>query len=339
LPGALAALAQAAGATLPSALTSDGDDTARAMADALKNANGNAVVILGEVAENHPQASHLRAAARALAQATGARLNRIPQGANALGLSQLGVLPGEQGKSAQAMLAAPQDAYVLYGIEPQYDFADNSLAMKALAGAKVIAFSAFASDELKKLAQVILPIGSLPEIEATLTNLDGIAQSTSAGGKLPGEARPGWRVLRALAEKLALPGFDFTDLAGLRTQLSTKFAVQGNGLASVQSGDVGLERIVTTPIYRSDAVLRRSPALNSHPLTHGARAVLNPEDALKLGLSDGAMAKIGDGNGNATLPVHISPRVPKGAVWIESDYEATAPLSRTINLAIVRAQA
>ena len=339
LPAALAAMAQAAGAALPSELTADGDDSSQAMADALKNANGNAVIVLGELAENHPQASHLRAAARALAQATGARLNRIPQGANAVGLSQHGVLPSGQGKSAQAMLAEPRDAYVLYGVDPQYDFADNVLAMKALAGAQVIAFSAFASDELKKFAQVILPIGLLPEIEATLTNLDGIVQSTSPGGKLPGDARPGWRVLRALAEKLALPGFDFTDLSGLRAQLSTRPAVQGNGLAPVRPAENGLERIITTPIYRADAVLRRSPALNAHPLTHGARAVVHPEEAIGRGLAEGAMARIGDGTGSAMLPVHVSPRVPKGAVWIESDYEATAPLSSTNSLAVVRAQA
>jgi NADH-quinone oxidoreductase subunit H len=235
------------------------------MADALKNANGNAVIVLGELAENHPQASHVRATARALAQATGARLNRIPQGANALGLAQHGVLPGGQGKSAQAMLAEPQEAYVLFGIEPQYDFANYVQAAKALAGANVIAFSAFASDELKKLAQVILPIGLLPEIEATLTNLDGVAQAANAGSKLPGEARPGWRVLRALAEKLALTGFDFTDLAGLRSQLNGKPTTMGSGLAPAHSGGVGLERIVTTPIYRADAVLRRSPRVERAP--------------------------------------------------------------------------
>ena len=100
-------------------------------------------------------------------------------------------------------------------------FAHGAGAAKALAGAQVIAFSAYASDELKKFAQVILPIGLLPEIEATLSNLDGVAQSTSVGGKLPGDARPGWRVLRALAEKLGLAGFDFTDLAGLRAQMKT----------------------------------------------------------------------------------------------------------------------
>ncbi len=339
LPAALAAAAQAAGAALPTALTADGDDTSRSLAEALKNANGNAVIVLGELAENHPQASHLRSAARALAQATGAKLNRLPQGANALGLSQHGLLPGGQGKSVQAMLAAPLDAYVLYGIEPQFDFADNAAALKALAGAKVVAFSAYASDELKKLAQVILPIGLLPEIEATLTNLDGVPQAASPGGKLPGDARPGWRVLRALAEKLALPGFDFTDLAGLRARLSLKPTLQGNGLASAKPAGNGLERIVTTPIYRGDAVLRRSPALNAHPLTHGARAVLHPEEALGRGLAEGAMAKIGDGTGSAVLPVHVSPRVPRGAIWIESGYEATAPLSPVAALAVVRAQA
>jgi NADH-quinone oxidoreductase subunit G len=86
-------------------------------------------------------------------------------------------------------------------------------------------------------------------------------------------------------------------------------------------------------------VLRRAPALNAHPLTHGARAVLHPEEAVGLGLSEGAMAKVGDGTGSAMLPVHLSPRVPKGAIWVESDYSATAPLSPMINLAVARAQA
>ena len=51
------------------------------------------------------------------------------------------------------------------------------------------------------------------------------------------------------------------------------------------------------------------------------------------------MAKIGDGVGTAMLPVHLSPRVAKGAVWVESAYQATAPLSPTLNLAVARAQA
>ncbi|MFY2765166.1 NADH-quinone oxidoreductase subunit NuoG [Arenimonas sp. MALMAid1274] len=336
LPGAFAAVAAAAGATLPSVIAAQDHDGAQAMAEALAKA-GSAVIVLGELAENHAQASWLRATARALAQATGAQLNRIPQGANAIGLARHGLHPTGQGRHAAAMLAKPLPAYLLYGIEPQYDFAHGAQALKALAGAKVVAFAAFASDELRKLAHVILPIGLLPEIEATLTNLDGTDQATQAGGKLPGEARAGWRVLRALGGQLELAGFDFTDLHGLRAGLAPSAPKAGTGLAEVAKADPGLERIASTPIYRGDAVLRRAAALNAHPLTLGARVVVHPEEALARGLSDGGIAKVGDGVGSAALPVSVSPRVPRGAVWIENGYEATAPMSPVARLAVVGA--
>jgi NADH-quinone oxidoreductase subunit G len=305
----------------------------------LKAAEGSAVILLGEIAENHAQASQIHAAVRDLAAATSAKINRIPQGANALGLSQHGVLPAANAKNVSTMLEASMAAYVLYGVEPQYDFANNAQALKALSNSKVIAFTAYASEHLKSFAQIILPIGVLPELEAALTNLDGVTQYTSAAGKLPGEARAGWRVLRALADKLNLQGFDYTDLNGLRAQLKPQIAKSGTGISNstpeIKAGE--LERVVTTPIYRGDAVLRRATSLNEHVLTLGAAAILHPQDALARGVSEGAIVKLGDGVGSAALPVKISTRVPPGAVWIESDYEATAPLSPTAGLALVRA--
>ena len=310
-----------------------------ALFEALKAAEGNALILLGELAENHPQASQIHAAVRELASATGAKINRIPQGANAVGLTQLGVLPAAGAKNAAAMLESSLSAYVIYGVEPQYDFANNTQALKALANSKVIAFTAYASEQLKSLAEVILPIGLLPELEASLTNLDGMTQFTSAAGKLPGEARAGWRVLRALAEKMNLKEFDFTDLNGLRAQMKPIARQSGTGGAAQAnvpaSGE--LERIVSTPIYRGDAVLRRAKALNEHVLTQGAFAVLHPEEALSRGVSDGVIVKIGDGVGTLALPVKTSIRVPQGAIWIESGYEATAPLSATAGLTLVRA--
>ena len=336
LPGALAAVAQAAGATLPAGVAAGGNEQAQAMAEALAGAR-QGVVILGELAENHGQASWLRATARALAAKSGAALNRIPQGANAVGLARHGLRPGQGGRDAGAMLANPLPAYLLYGIEPAFDFAHGAKALKALSGAKVVAFAAYASEELKAVARVILPIGALPEVEATLTNLDGFDQSTQAGGKLPGEARAGWRVLRALGGQLGLAGFGFTDLAGLRAGLRPDAPAMGQGLAPAPAADAGLERITSTPIYRGDAVLRRAAALNAHPLTHGARIVLNPADAQSRGLVDGAMAKLGDGHGNAVLPVAVDARVAPGAAWVEGDYPATAPISPVARLAVVGA--
>ncbi|WP_313344580.1 molybdopterin-dependent oxidoreductase, partial [Stenotrophomonas sp.] len=285
--------------------------------------NSTAVLIVGGIAENHPQAAAIRAAARDFAAATGAKLCRIPQGANAVGLSRAGVLPA--GKDVSAMLAQPRKAYALYGIEPGLDFADTAAARKALAGAQVVAFSQFACASTRDVADVILPIGALPEVDATLTNLDGREQSARAGGKLPGEAREGWRVLRALGGELALAGFEFTDLAGLRASLAPVSVTVSTSAATPVAGE-GLEVASTAAIYRTDAVVRRAQALQSHPLNTAPRIVLNADDAARLQLVEGQMAKVGTDAGKATLPVVVDARVAVGSVWIESGHGATAPL-------------
>lgn len=189
----------------------------------------------------------------------------------------------------------------------------------------MVAFSQFACASTRDVADVILPIGALPEIDATLTNLDGREQQARAGGKLPGEAREGWRVLRALGGDLQLAGFGFTDLAGLRAGLQP---VQVDVAASAQpqvTGE-GLEVASTAAIYRTDAVVRRAEALQAHPLNNAPRIVLNADDAARLQLVEGQMAKVGTDAGKATLPVVVDARVAAGTVWIESGHGATAPL-------------
>ena len=293
-----------------------------ALVEAAKAAN-HAVVIVGALAENGPYAAAIRKAVAAFAAATNTAVCRIPQGANAVGLSDYGVLP--TARDAQAMLADPRGAYVIYGIEPGMDFADTATAMKALNGAQVVAFSHFACRSTRAVADVILPIGLLPEVDATLTNLDGRDQVAVAGGKLPGDARAGWRVLRALGGELGADGFEFTDLAGLRAGLQRQEVNVAAGKAPVVAGE-GLEIASSIAIYRSDAVVRRAPALQSHPLNVEPRATLHPEDAAALGLAEGAMAKFQAGQGTAALPIAVSDKVARGTVWVESGHGATAPM-------------
>jgi len=318
-----------------------------------------AVVIVGSVAEAGPHASAIRAAARAFASANNAALCRIPQGANAVGLARMGVLPAS--RDTWSMLRDPRSAYLLYGIEPGLDFADPGLAMQALGKAQVVAFSQFACASTRAVADVILPIGALPEIDATLTNLDGRDQRAVAAGKMPGEARPGWRVLRALGGELDAAGFDFTDLVGLRGMLAQPSSQDAAGKSSAVAGRAwfqedevetveaasiaaslagaevaspprgsaagGLELVASQAIYRTDAVVRRAAALQAHPLTLGPRVVMHPQDAKTLGLEAGRVAEVSNGAGTASLPVELSDGVAVGCAWIESGYGATAPLA------------
>jgi NADH-quinone oxidoreductase subunit G len=185
----------------------------------------------------------------------------------------------------------------------------------------VVAFSAYASTALREVANVILPIALLPEIDATLVNVDGLAQGVSAGAKAPGQARAGWKVLRALGGALQLAGFEFDDLAGLRAGISERAVTLRDGLAP-RAAAASLTRLATWPIYRGDAVLRRATALNAHPLNRAPAVRLNAAEAQRLGLADGAQVRIGD----ALLPLAFDAAVPDGAAWIEAAQDLTATL-------------
>jgi NADH-quinone oxidoreductase subunit G len=314
----------------------EADDAATQAVQSLKDATGS-VVLLGEIAAMHPQAAWLRAAARLIADATGSALDETPLGANAVGLSRIGVLPGANGLDARAMQLQPRKAYVLFGAEPPDDFADGKLALDALRGAKVVAFATFHGDALKDVADVILPISAPAETDATLVNLDGHVQQAQAGANPPGEARPGWRVLRALGGLLKLDGFGFTDIGTLRGELA--LSLQQPVPASTLSltarptlPSTGLTRLATVPIYRGDAVLRRAAALNAHPLARPAEVVLGSEDARALGFADGQRVRV---TGGTVLPLRVDARVPAGTVWIECAHERTAqllPFGATLSL-------
>ena len=80
--------------------------------------------------------------------------------------------------------------------------------------------------------------------------------------------------------------------------------------------------MASTGIYRGDAVLRRAPALNAHPLNQGPCVILNPEDAKRLGIAAGKRARVEQVN----LIIRIDPAVAAGAALIESGYSETAAL-------------
>jgi NADH-quinone oxidoreductase subunit G len=53
---------------------------------------------------------------------------------------------------------------------------------------------------------------------------------------------------------------------------------------------------------------------------------MHPADADALGFREGVIGKFTATAGTATLPVAISDKVARGAIWIESGHGATAPL-------------
>ncbi|WP_347262298.1 NADH-quinone oxidoreductase subunit NuoG [Rudaea sp.] len=349
---ALVAAAREAGANVPANLAGVVDaakptDAQRAMVKALHDANGS-VLVFGNDAVHHAQASLLRALAKCLAQATGSAFNELVEGANAVGLARVGVQPRANGRNGAALLAQPAKALITYHLGAEdtsspaaYDTLRDNAAFAVYIGA-------FACNGVKRTAQVVLPVGLPPEVDGSYVNIDGVVQNVAAGAKLPGDARPGWKVLRALGAALGLQGFGFTEFSEVRAAVAS-LPPPGEGARRADEGSISVrrdeisrtltptpfpagegpktfERISTVPIYRSDAVLRRSPALQAHPLTGVCSLGLHPEDALALGLGNGARAKVSGGAGEVELPVVVTRAVPRGGAWIEKTWKQTRTL-------------
>ena len=297
-------------------------------------------VLFGDHAVRHPSASLLRRIAQFIARISNSAYDEVPSGANGAAAWRVGCVPhrGPGGSAVTAgfsvpqMLGQPRKAYLLYGAEAAEDFADAKAATAALTGADfVLAFAAFKHATTESVANVILPIGLTPEVDGTFVNVDGTLQSLAAGAKLPGEARPGWRVLRALGAALNVAGFDFNDFATLhasvRPLLSGGSVEVGPSLPSPAATAAGEGLIVQRylPIYRVDAVVRRAPALQGTVLGENGELRLNPEDALALGIGQSATITIG----GRSFACSSSTEVPRGVCRVPSGFDSTAALPTT----------
>ncbi len=299
--GELAAVVRAAAAAVnkpvPEGAATVGDvvaevnDSHRALAAALMNGTRRAI-ILGTLAQRHPSYSTLKSLAAMLADLCGASAGCLTEGANAAGAYLAGAVPHQEpgatpatapGLSSRAMLDSALPAYVLFGgIDPALDFAVDG---RALAAAElVVALTTHLPEALRGVAHVVLPIGSFAETSGTFVNVEGRWQSWAGAAKLPGEARPGWKVLRVLANLLNLPGIDYVSsdeirdalkaLCGARIEASSNGLGSAGGTALLSAGPAAAGSWVDIPPYQSDPLVRGSEALSKTKDGRMARTVI-----------------------------------------------------------------
>jgi NADH-quinone oxidoreductase subunit G len=237
------------------------------------------------------------------------------------------------------MMKAPGSTWLLWDFEPEYDVENPAALMAALkSAAGVIAVTAFASAGIKAVANVILPLAPIAESEGSLFNLNGECTGFSPAGKVAGEARPGWKILRRLGDELGLEGFGQVSLIDLQTEMYAVFkSAEGISRAGKEHTWPGLlservqpaasfYRVGEVPMYSVDALCRRTTALQQTVHAQNQFVGLNPDDAAGLGLADGALARVGQGEASADFAVMVSAAVPRGAAWLRSATCATREL-------------
>ncbi len=315
----LAALAGALDADT-AGVSADVEDAHRQMAEALKNA-GQGLVLLGSLAQAHPDFTLLRRLAANIAAAAGVDLGFTGEGANSTGAALLGLGAGQ---SRAAMVEQGLDACLLLNLEPEADMADPAAVLAMLDKAKVVALSTHLGAGLEACADVVLPVASFLETAGSFVNLQGDLQSFNGAARPVGEARPAWKVLRVLGNLADVDGFDQESVADVREEVRGVLGddiqldnslPQGEAPAPRLDGS-DLQRIGGTPIYNTDMLVRRARALQHTPDAWKAGLRVNPALAQALGLEDGDSVVLRQGEGELTLPLAVDDRVPGGCVWM-----------------------
>ena len=326
------ALSKLKGQDVPAALAGvQPDATAQSMAQSL--ASGERVaILLGNSAVNSPDASLIAANAQLVAQLSGGKLGFLTSGANTVGGYLAGAVPGKGGKPAAAMLSQALKAYVVLHAEPLLDADNGAQAVATLKAAEfVVALTPYASSA-RDWANVMLPIAPFTETSGTFVNAQGTAQSFKGTVAPRGQSRPAWKVLRVLGNILHLAGFDDESsdtvrdavmVDGLDARLSNQIQAAPGVSGSVVQG---LQRVTDVPIYRTDAIVRRAPALQASAASKAPAARMHEQTLAELGLSNGASIRVKSQTGQASLVAEMDNTLPAGAVRISAAFEQTADL-------------
>jgi len=180
------------------------------------------------------------------------------------------------------MLETLRNAYVLFGIEPTKDLAEGAAALTVLRKASVVAFTAFVSDELLDVADVLLPIATFAETAGTFVNAEGRWQSFDAAADVPGDARAGWRVLRVLGNELELPRCEYRSPSEISAELERELGAErdlsagemqykGGFSPSARHAVAVAGLALDVPIYAIDALVRRAEALQETVLARAGQ--------------------------------------------------------------------
>ena len=304
------------------------------LSGSLKDAE-KAAIILGADVQNHPDYAAIYAAAQQLAENTNAVLGVLPQAANSVGSDVIGF---NQVTMTQ-MLAEPKKAVLLFNVEPDCDVWAGSKAMAALKQAgSVMAFTAYESDALNEIADILLPIAPFTETSGSFINMEGRLQSFHGVVQSLGESRPLWKILRVLGNTFNLSGFDFNsseevlaeaiDIETIRTMLDNTI---NTSFETKQSGNDELIRVGGVAIYETDPIVRRATSLQqtSHAIIPAAKVNANTLHKLGFTASDIVLAK----QNQASVPVvlEVDNTLPENVVYLPH-HNANAVLGGLMNV-------
>lgn len=310
-------------------------DDARAIFNSLQNGKRSSVMF-GAISDSHPQASALRALSNFIAKATHSNFGLLARSGNTVGAWLSGVLPHRiaagvanknKGLNSAEMFSKPRKVYVLFNLEPEFDFANSPEVLKAVQAADfVVVFTSFDNEQTKVYADVILPIATFAETDGTYVNTAGHWQSVGKAVSAPGEARPAWKVLRVMANALGFDDVQYQTSEQIRDELKQLFSDEADITSHLKdfnhvnlTTDLSnqMHRVSDTPIYAVDGIVRRATSLQKAVEDQQQHVAMSTQQAKQLNVLDEEVVRVVQGNQEVTLPLRINENLSGNCIWVQ----------------------
>ncbi len=275
----------------------------------------HSVIIVGAHIAGSDEAQNIADLVTNIADCASSATLNVSVNSNAMAAEIAGFKPSKEGLDANAMLSADLKAYLLLDVYPRYDFARGDDLMDALAKDEVfvIALNSFEDADVVRCADVMLPMASMYETSGTQVNIEGEWQTYSAAVSAPKNAKPGWKVLKVLADLLQLPHFEYVDSA----QIVSDIAQYSPPLSVLQETiELSAEQNEMSVIwqkspYATDALSRHADSLQRTKIGQLNSAWMGAKIAKQLQLSQGDLY--------LGAPVVISNSVADDCVFVYSN--------------------
>jgi NADH-quinone oxidoreductase subunit G len=236
-------------------------DAAKSIARALLTGERKAI-LLGNSAAHHPHATSLLSLCQWIGGQVGASVGFLTEAANTVGAQVVKAMPGTGGLHAGQMLNGGVRAMLLLNCEPGLDSSRADLQGCDM----VVTLSPFKAN--LDISDVLLPIAPFTETSGTFINAEGRVQSFHAVVKPAADARPGWKVLRVLADMLGVvqPPYESSQEvlvealggSGVDRVSAARLSNFTSAAPRVQTGPVS---VAPVGIYQLDGMVRRAPSL------------------------------------------------------------------------------
>ncbi|NOQ81498.1 MAG: NADH-quinone oxidoreductase subunit G [Methylophaga sp.] len=304
---------------------------------AMRLANAKkATLLVGALANNHPQAAKIKALTNLIAKLTKNQMIVLPTANSTAAEITESLFENDTNSSqlnAQQVWQQNLRSYVLMGVEPELDCANPVAAKQALQQASlVISMNSYVTDEMLAYSDVILPITPFSETSGTFVGIDSQWQSFTGAVSAKGDSRPAWKVLRVLGNMANLKDFDYVSSQDVceevRDQLNLLSVSAGNSYSPADLNvDSSLMSISEIPMYQTDAIVRRSSALQETADNQAASiARMNMAEAEKQGVSEAKGISITQADNTISMPFEIDDDIADGCIYLAAGIIETSTL-------------